>query len=80
MLRIRFGRRWLWLLLALIALPVLWMLQVEFAYERKHAPRHPCRFPRIRAPRSRDVESLTVTAPQREKAEAAFAALRRTHS
>jgi hypothetical protein len=34
MLRIRFGRKLLWLLVALTALPVLWMLHVEFTYER----------------------------------------------
>ena len=34
MLRLRVHRRWLWLLLGILALPILWMLQIEFAYER----------------------------------------------
>ncbi len=34
MLRLRFEKRWLWLLLAVLALPLLWVLQIEVAYER----------------------------------------------
>ena len=34
MLRLRIDKRWLWLLLALIVLPALWVLQIEFTYER----------------------------------------------
>ncbi len=34
MLRVRLGKKILWLLVALIALPALWILQVEVAYER----------------------------------------------
>jgi hypothetical protein len=34
MLRLRVHRRWLWLLLGILALPILWILQIEFAYER----------------------------------------------
>ncbi len=34
MLRIRFGRKLLWVLVALLTLPVLWILRVEFTYER----------------------------------------------
>ncbi len=34
MLRVRLGRKMLWLLVALIALPALWILEVEVTYER----------------------------------------------
>jgi hypothetical protein len=34
MLQLRVERRWLWLLLALIVLPILWVLQIELTYER----------------------------------------------
>ncbi len=34
MLRLRFDKRLLWLLLGLLILPVLWVLQIEIAYER----------------------------------------------
>jgi hypothetical protein len=34
MLQVRFNRRLLWLLAAILALPVFWVLQVEFTYER----------------------------------------------
>jgi hypothetical protein len=34
MLHLRVKKKWLWLLLALIVLPVLWVLQIEVAYER----------------------------------------------
>ena len=34
MLRLKTERRWLWLLLALLALPILWILQIEVSYER----------------------------------------------
>jgi hypothetical protein len=34
MLRLRIEKRWLWLLLALMALPILWVLQIELNYER----------------------------------------------
>jgi hypothetical protein len=33
-LRVRFGRKILWLLIALVALPALWILEVEVTYER----------------------------------------------
>jgi len=34
MLQVRVEKRWLWLVLALIVVPILWMLQIEFTYER----------------------------------------------
>lgn len=34
MLRLRIEKRWLWLLLALSMLPLLWVLQIELAYQR----------------------------------------------
>jgi hypothetical protein len=34
MLRVRFDRKLLWLLIAVIALPALWMLEIEVTYER----------------------------------------------
>jgi len=34
MLRLRIDKRWLWLLLVLIVLPALWVLQIEFTYQR----------------------------------------------
>jgi hypothetical protein len=34
MLQVRVEKRWLWLLLALILLPLFWVLQIELAYER----------------------------------------------
>ncbi len=34
MLRLRFERRLLWLLLALLMLPLLWVLQIELTYQR----------------------------------------------
>lgn len=34
LLRVRFGKKLLWLLVALTALPVLWILHVEYTYER----------------------------------------------
>jgi hypothetical protein len=34
MLQLRVEKKWLWLLLALIVLPILWVLQIEFTYER----------------------------------------------
>jgi hypothetical protein len=34
MLRLRVEKRWLWLLLAILMLPLLWVLQIELAYER----------------------------------------------
>jgi len=34
MLRVRLGRKLLWLLVALIALPALWILQIEITFER----------------------------------------------
>ena len=34
MLRVRMGKKILWLLVALLALPVLWILEIEFTYER----------------------------------------------
>lgn len=34
MLRLHVEKRWLWLLLALLMLPLLWVLQVELAYEK----------------------------------------------
>ena len=34
MLRVRIGRKFLWLLIALMTLPALWILEVEVTYER----------------------------------------------
>jgi hypothetical protein len=34
MLQIRADRKLLWVLIALIVLPALWVLQIEFTYER----------------------------------------------
>lgn len=34
MLQLRIAKKWLWLLLALTLVPTLWMLQIEFTYER----------------------------------------------
>ena len=34
LLRVRFGKKLLWLLAALLALPALWILEVEVTYER----------------------------------------------
>ncbi len=34
MLRVRLGKKILWLLVVLIALPALWILQVELTYAR----------------------------------------------
>jgi hypothetical protein len=34
MLNVRFNRRVLWILALIAILPVLWMLQIEVAYER----------------------------------------------
>lgn len=34
MLQLRVDRRWLWLMLALMVLPILWVLQIELTYER----------------------------------------------
>ncbi len=34
MLRVRLEKKILWLLLAVLLLPALWILQIEFTYER----------------------------------------------
>ena len=34
MLQLRVEKRWLWLLLGLLILPLLWVLQIELTYER----------------------------------------------
>ena len=34
MLRVRMGKKVLWLLAALLVLPMLWILEIEFTYER----------------------------------------------